>query len=65
MLIKKVVKKILILGKLFKTTVDSMTTKSAYVIALGNHGNKQNCINVDFYTYKEVGNRNIGFGKMI
>ena len=67
MLIKEVVQKIFILGKLFETTVvyDNTIIESAYIIELGNHGNRQNCITFNFYTYKEGGNRNISFGKII
>ena len=53
MLIKKVVKEIVVFGKLFQT------------IEFGNHGNKQNCIKGVFDTYKEGGDRNIGFWKII
>ena len=37
------------------------TNKTILKIISGNHGNKQNCIKVSFDTYKEDGNRNIGF----
>ena len=67
MLIKEVVQKIFILGKLFETTgfYDNTIIKSAYIIELGNHRNRQNCTKVNFYTHKEGGNRNISFGKII
>ena len=58
MLIKEVVQKIFIF-------YDNTIIESAYIIELGNHGNRQNCIKVNFYTYKEDGNRNISFGKII
>ena len=38
---------------------------SALILEFGNHGNKQNCINVVFDTYKEGSNKDIGFGKII
>ena len=41
------------------------SSESAYIIEFGNHGNRQNCIKVDFDTYREGGNRNIGFWKTI
>ena len=34
-------------------------------IKVGNHGNKQNCIQVVFDTYKVGGNKNIGYWKVI
>ena len=63
--IKKIVTKILVLGKSFWINVVSMETKSYNQLKVGNHGNKQNCKNIVFDTYKEGNNTNIDFWKIV
>ena len=64
MLIKKVGIKMYVFGKLFRTTVVSMKTRSYYQLKFLKLVTKVTikiCIKAVFDTYNEGGNRNIGF----